>query len=82
MKTIAHHLTGQPDWTAPSRNSIHTALSTTTNYKRHTIERAIDELATEGYLEIQPQTPGKPNTVKLLKPYETNSLTDISGLLP
>ena len=81
MKSVAYHLTQQPDWTAPSRNSIHTALSNTTSYKRHTIERAIDELALTGYLEIQPQTPGLPSTVKLLKPYQDSGLVDITGLL-
>jgi hypothetical protein len=82
MKTITQHLTTLQDWVAPSRNSIHTALSGTTSYKRHTIERAIDELASDGYLVIEPNTPGKASAVRLLKPYDETGLADISKLLP
>jgi len=81
MRTVTTHLSNLDQWTAPSRNSILTTLTETTAYKRHTIDRAIDELATDGYLIIEPSTPGKPSAVRLLKPYETNPLPDVTGLL-
>jgi hypothetical protein len=82
MRVISNHLTTLTDWTAPSRNSILTSLTTTTNYKRHTLDRAIDELAHDQHLYIEPNTPGKPSTVKLLKPYTDDTLTDMSRTLP
>lgn len=81
MKTIAAHLTNLHQWTAPSRNSILTTLTETTSYKRHTLDRAIDELATDNYLIIEPSTPGKPSPVRLTKPYDENQLPDVTGLL-
>jgi hypothetical protein len=80
MTVISQYLASQPDWTAPSRNSIHTALAQTHPFKRHTIERAIDELAQDQHLLIEPSAPGKPSPVKLVKPYG-DQLTDISRLL-
>lgn len=82
MKTVTSYLATLPKWTAPSRNSIHTALTETTSYKRHTIERAIDELATDQFIIIEQNTPGKPSQVRLIAPYETQGLTDVSRLLP
>ena len=81
MKTVTSYLTNLDQWTAPSRNSILTALAETTSYKRHTIDRAIDELATEHYIAIEPSTPGKPSAVRLIKPYQDQGLTDVTNLL-
>lgn len=82
MKTVTSYLVTLDDWTAPSRNSIHTALAETTSYKRHTIERAIEELAQEHYIAIDPASPGKPSPVRLIKPYNEHQLTDVSRILP
>lgn len=82
MRTVSNYLTGLQDWTAPSRNSIHLALTATTAYKRHTIERAIDELAATGHLTIDPNSIGKPSAVRLVKAYEDSYLTDMSKILP
>lgn len=81
MKSVTSYLTNLDQWTAPSRNNILTALAETTNYKRHTIDRAIDELAEEHCIAIEPSTPGKPSKVRLIKPYQDQGLTDVTNLL-
>lgn len=81
MRAVANYLISSPGWTATSRNSIHTALTASTNYKRHTIDRAIDQLATEGYITIEPTIPGRPSTVKLTKPYSPHGLIDATEIL-
>ena len=81
MKTVTSYLTNLDQWTAPSRNSILNAITETSSYKRHTIDRAIDELATEHYIAIEPSTPGKPSAVRLIKPYQDQGLTDATNIL-
>jgi hypothetical protein len=82
MRAVSDYLTAQPDWTAPSRNSILTNLVLATSFKRHTIDRAIDELAQDEHLTIDPSEPGKPSAVHLTRPYNDQDLTDITQRLP
>ena len=81
MTAISTYLTELDQWTAPSRKSIRDALTITSVYKRHTLDRALDELDTDGYLEIQQTEPGKGATVRLLKHYDGHQLRDARGLI-
>ena len=81
MVKVSEYLTTLNDWTAPSRNNILTTLIDTTAFKRHTVDRAIDELATTDHIKIEPSTPGKPSQVRLIKEYDKNPLQDATDIL-
>ena len=82
MAAVSAYLTTQPNQAAPSRNSIAQALTETSPFKKHTIDRAIDELANDQHIVIESQGYGKANTLRLTRPYhEQNGLQDISGAL-
>lgn len=81
MRAVTQYLMDLDEWTAPSRNTIQTHLAQTSSYKKHTIDRAIEELAAEHYIIIQSNGPGKASSVKLTKPYQEHGLTDATGLL-
>lgn len=81
MEAISKYLTSLDQWTAPSRNSILTTLGETTSFKRHTLDRAIDELKTDKYLALDPAGPGKPQPVRLTRPYYESGLQDATNSL-
>jgi hypothetical protein len=82
MRAVSLYLSSQDSLTAPSRNSIAQALTETSSFKKHTIDRAIDELAVEHYVVIENQGYGKANAIRLAKPYQdTGGLQDITEAL-
>jgi hypothetical protein len=81
MRAICTYIMDLDGWVAPSRNNISNNLQKATSYKKHTLDRAIDELAQEGYIVIEEAGPGKANPVRLIKPFQETGLADATEIL-
>ena len=81
MRAVAVYLMDLDGWTAPSRNNVSNSIQKATSYKKHTLDRAIDQLASEHYIIIDEAGPGKANPVRLVKPYQEDGLTDATEVL-